>query len=397
MGRSRTTMSLVLVVVCFLAGTALSTAPTPLYPAYEARFGIGPSGVTLLFAGFAVGAIASLLVSLRVIRGADLRGVVALAAGIEAVAALALALLPSSAGFAVGRVLTGVGVGVLASSISVIIGRIAEAGPRSRSSTLALRIAPALSMGGLALGPLVSGLAAPSDPGGLRALYLSYAAVLAVGAVAARVVIPRLPAPAAAPVAARAAPRAAAPAPAPAPRRPAGWILLGAFLAFSVTGLFGALAPTLLAAMSGDVPVPVSGLVVASVFLAGAMAPQVVRGRAAGIWAGTATLVVGLVLVAGATTVGVIGLFVAAGVLSGAGAGIVFSASLRSALRSTDAATRPRASTLVFTAAYAGLAVPVVGVGLLLTAAPPALAAWLFAAAIAVGAVALRRAAPDRA
>ena len=390
MGRWRTTVSLALVVACFLSGMALSTAPTPLYPAYEARFGIGPSGVTLLFAVFAVGAIASLLASLRVLRGADLRGVVALAAGIEAVAAVALALLPSFGGFAVGRLLTGVGVGVLASSISVIIGRIAEAGPPSRSSAVALRIAPALSMCGLALGPLVSGLAAPSDPGGLRALYLAYAGVLGLGAVAARVVIPRLPAPAGAP----AAPDTA---PAPSADRPAAWTLLGAFLAFSVTGLFGALAPTLLGAMSGDVPVPVSGLVVASVFLAGAVAPQVVRGRAAGIGAGTVTLVGGLVLVAAATTAGAIGLFVAAGALSGAGAGIVFSASLRSALRSADAAGRPRAATLVFTAAYAGLAVPVVGVGLLLTAAPSALAAWLFAAAIAVGAVALRRAAPRRA
>ncbi|QIS38036.1 MFS transporter [Clavibacter capsici] len=385
MGRSRTTSSLALVVTCFLAGMALSTAPTPLYPAYEARFAIGPSGVTLLFAGFAVGAIASLLASLRVLRGIDLRAVVALAAGIEAVAAVALALLPSFAGFALGRLLTGVGVGVLASSISVIIGRIAEAGPPSRASTAALRIAPALSMCGLALGPLVSGLAAPTDPDRLRALYLAYAAVLALGAVAARVVIPPLPAPSAPPAGSAEAAR---------PARPAGWTLLGAFLAFSVTGLFGALAPTLLAAMSGDVPVPVSGLVVASVFLAGAVAPQVVRGRAAGIAAGTATLVAGLVLVAAATTAGAIGLFVTAGALSGAGAGIVFSAALRSALRSADAATRPRASTLVFTAAYAGLAVPVVGVGLLLTAAAPAAAAWLFAAAIAVGAVALRRAAP---
>jgi hypothetical protein len=387
-GRLGTTSSLALVVACFLAGMALSTAPTPLYPAYEARFGIGPAGVTLLFAGFAVGAIASLLASLRVLHGVDLRRVVALAAGIEAVAALALGLLPSFGGFAVGRLLTGVGVGVLASSISVIIGRIAEARPRSRASAVALRIAPALSMCGLALGPLVSGIAVPTDPAELRALYLMYAAVLGLGAVAAVVVIPPLP------VSARESPGSPAAAP---PDRPEGWILLGAFLAFSVTGLFGALAPTLLAAMSGAVPVPVSGSVVASVFLAGAVAPQVVRGRAAGIRAGTAALTVGLVLVAAATTAGLIGLFVVAGTLSGAGAGVVFSAALRAALGAANAATRPRASTLVFTAAYAGLAVPVVGVGVLLTVAPPALAAWLFAAAIATGAVVLRRASPRRA
>ncbi|RIJ55463.1 hypothetical protein DZF99_09095, partial [Clavibacter phaseoli] len=175
MSRTRMISSLALVVTCFLAGMALSTAPTPLYPAYEARFGIGPSGVTLLFAGFAVGAIASLLASLRVLRGVDLRVVVALAAGIEAVAAAALALLPSFGGFAVSRVLTGVGVGVLASTIVVVISRIATAGPPSRAGTAAVRVAPALSMTGLALGPLVAGAAAPDGPAGRAALYLAFA------------------------------------------------------------------------------------------------------------------------------------------------------------------------------------------------------------------------------
>ncbi|MBF4631132.1 MFS transporter [Clavibacter michiganensis subsp. phaseoli] len=389
MSRPRMISSLALVVTCFLAGMALSTAPTPLYPAYEARFGIGPSGVTLLFAGFAVGAIASLLASLRVLRGVDLRAVVALAAGIEAVAAAALALLPTFGGFAAGRVLTGIGVGVLASTIVVVIGRIASAGPPSRAAAAVVRVAPALSMTGLALGPLVAGAAAPTDPSGRAALYLAFAAVLAAGAVAAPLVIPRLPA------GGSSRPAGSAPA---ATRdvlaRPRGWALVGAFLAFSVTGLFGALAPTLLGALAGDVSVRISAAVVASVFLAGAVAPQVVPAGAVGIRGGAVILVGGVALVAVATAAGILGLFVAGGLVSGSGAGIVFSASLRAALADAAPAGRPRASTLVFAAAYAGLAVPVVGIGMLLGVLPAAAAAVLFAVAMGAGALVLWRTAP---
>jgi hypothetical protein len=176
--------------------------------------------------------------------------------------------------------------------------------------------------------------------------------------------------------------------------RPRGWALVGAFLAFSVTGLFGALAPTLLGALAGDVSVRISAAVVASVFLAGAVAPQVVPARAVGIRAGAAILVGGVALVPVATVAGILGLFVAGGLVSGSGAGIVFSASLRAALADAAPAARPRASTLVFAAAYAGLAVPVVGIGMLLGVLPAAAAAVLFAVAMGAGALVLWRTAP---
>ncbi|RIJ49635.1 MFS transporter, partial [Clavibacter phaseoli] len=173
--------------------------------------------------------------------------------------------------------------------------------------------------------------------------------------------------------------------------RPRGWALVGAFLAFSVTGLFGALAPTLLGALGGDVSMRISAAVVASVFLAGALAPQVVPAGAVGIRGGAVILVGGVALVAVATAAGVLGLFVAGGLVSGAGAGIVFSASLRAALADAAPAARPRASTFVFAAAYAGLAVPVVGIGMLLGALPAAAAAALFAVAMGAGALVLWR------
>ncbi|MCM6763366.1 MFS transporter [Rathayibacter sp. ZW T2_19] len=349
--------SLWTVVLAFVTGTALSTSPTPLYPLYERVFEIDAFGVSLVFAAFAAGALVGLLVIAPRAAGLDRRTLFALACAIQALAALVLALVPGLSGFVAGRVLTGIGVGILAPSLTVHLRALASLAPDSWSARSAVLVAPALSMLGLAVGPAVSGLVAPGDVEGATPLYLGYAVVLLCCAAIA----PRLT-------------RVGRPASSgPDPRVPVPpHALIGAFVAFSVTGLFGSLAPSLVAGIEpGTAPAAV-GAIVGVVFLAGAIAP-LVTGRVpqlASPVAGLASVVAGLSGVGGSLVLHSLGVFVVAAVVCGAGAGITFASSLRSALAAVGPAGAPRAAIAVFAAAYAGLAVPVIGVGRLLAVLP---------------------------
>jgi hypothetical protein len=79
---------------------------------------------------------------------------------------------------------------------------------------------------------------------------------------------------------------------------------------------------------------------------------------------GTGTLVAGVALLLAGATTGSLSIFVAAGTLAGAGAGLLFKGALVSATQLADPAVKGEAAAGIFLAGYIGLTLPVLGMGL---------------------------------
>ncbi len=367
---------------------ALATVPTPLYPSYARTFSIDETGTTVLFAVFALGAVTGLSV-VRARRWAHwpVRGRIVAAALLGAAAAIMLAVIPGLPAFVIGRLLSGLGVGIAAaSSVTFVTDRARGSGRHVRFWET---VAPGLAMAGLALGPSAAGLLVGTGALPRWALYVAAATVLTTSAA---LLAPRASRPV--------VPEATHGGPPPTSaagtlKRTARWPdRLGACAAFAVTGCFGALTPHLLAAGDRRPSVTEVGVVAALPFLAGAVGATVLSGF--GRWA-FPLVVTGFVLVAVSTAtapgtaVGTAAFAVGA-VIAGAGAGIVFSRSLSSALRNASPDRRGAAASDTFTCAYLGLAVPVVAVGSLLGLVPQTVVIVAFTIVLAgVGTVLLLR------
>lgn len=344
-------------------GTSLATIPTPLYPLYERETGLDALGITATFAAFAGGAIIGLVAALLASARLPRRWAYVIAAGLQASSALLMALDLGLAGFAAGRVITGIGSGLLAASGTAFVMELALGLP-ARAGGIVRAGAPALAFLGLGLGPAVAALALPSDTAGIRLLFLMVGvAVSALLAVSIRL----LPADAGrGAVTARAGVRTRLPWAAGA----------GAFAAFMTTGLFGSVTTALLS--RGGVHDALStGIFAAAVFAAGAVgvvavAPRVPHAVSA------LSLGVGLLAVAATVSAEALPALAAAALFAGSAAGVLFARSLRLAVTSAPHAAF-RQTVAVFLCAYVGLAVPVLGLGLLSRVLPLHAAVWIFA------------------
>jgi hypothetical protein len=202
-------------------------------------------------------------------------------------------------------------------------------------------VATAANIGGIGLGPLVAGLLAEFATRPLAVPYLVFELLLALAVAgtfaASETVVPR-------PV--RWRPQRAS-VPAGEGRRYAA-ACVTAFAAFAIFGLFTSLAPGFLARVLDQRSLAVAGLVTFSVFAAG-VAGQLVANRPGRLRIGIAVLLLGLTgLVAGVWLPG-FPLFLAGGLLAGAGGGVAFKGSVTTAASlaaacSTPASTRGRSS-----------------------------------------------------
>jgi MFS family permease len=140
---------------------------------------------------------------------------------------------------------------------------------------------------------------------------------------------------------------------------------LAAFAAFSLLGLFSALAPTFLAGVLHDTSHALAGAVV---FLAFAVSTgsQLASSRLPSrpvMLAGLAVFLAALGLIVAGLSAASMPLFLAGTVLSGVAVGAVFMGSLAVANRLAPAESRGRVLSTYFVFAYLGLVVPVMAVG----------------------------------
>ena len=176
------------------------------------------------------------------------------------------------------------------------------------------------------------------------------------------------------------------------------------FAAFSLLGLFSALAPTFLGSVMHEQSHAIQGAVVFGMFAAGTLT-QLLAFRVSSrgvVLAGLGLFLAGLGLIVAALALAQVALFLAGTVVAGAAVGAVFLGSLATANRLAPPGRRGQAVSAYFVACYSGLIIPVVGVGVASEfigdfAAVLALSILLAALCIFAFAGIARALAPDRA
>jgi len=382
-----------LVAAAFLATMAFSTVPAPLYPLYQAADGFSTFTVTVVFAAYAVGVALALVLAGHVSDWLGRRRVLLPALALELVAA---ALFLSGTGLAtllVARFVSGLGVGMLTATATAHLAELHAAHRPKDAGHRPQVVAVVANIGGLGAGALAAGALAQTGVAPLRLPYLVFAALLLLGAVGVLIAPETVHRPAVRPAYRPQRPRRAGGD--PAAQRLA---YTAAFAAFAVFGVFTSVAPGFVGGTLHHTSRLLAGLVVFVVFgAAAAVQAATTRVRpATRLRAGLAAQAAGLVVLTAGMLAERLDVFLVGGLVTGAGAGLLFAAA--SGTVATLAAPHQRGEALagLFLVAYLGLSLPAMGLGLLARALPQPTAMALLAGALlvllGVLAVATRRA-----
>ena len=148
------------VAFAFLIVIAFATMPSPLYSLYQTRDDLSTLTVTVVYAVFACSAIVALLCERLVVarigrRGAMLGGVATMMAAAAVI--VAWKALP---GLLVGRVITGVALGLAAGTATTYLIELRLRDDPNASVVRARTIGTSVNIGALEVGPLVAGVLA---------------------------------------------------------------------------------------------------------------------------------------------------------------------------------------------------------------------------------------------
>jgi hypothetical protein len=348
---------------------AFATLPSPLYGLYRERDGLSAFTITVVYAIFAAGTIAALLAVPAIARRIGRRGVMLVAVATMMAAAALLAAWKALPGLLLGRLITGIAVGLVAGTATTYLIELHLRRDPNGSPVRARNIGTAVNVGALGIGPLVAGCLATWVRQPLTVPYFLWIALGAV-ALAGLAGVPETGAPADAPPAAnerRTGPRARIPA-------PAGTATLAAF---SANGLFAGLSGLLLATTFHHPSHALAGATLFVVFTAGVVSQlATVRLRAQLVLAlGTFSMLVGLVLLVTAVRLSSpsLALFLIGGAFIGAGAGAVFKGTTGLVLAAAPPEQRLAMTSQLLIALFIGLSIPVIGAGVALDrgASPP--------------------------
>jgi MFS family permease len=390
------------VAFAFLIVMAFATLPSPLYGLYRIRDGLSAFTVTVVYAIFAGGTIAALLAVPFVAARVGRRGVMLGAVATMMVAASVLAAWKALPGLLVGRLITGLAVGLVAgTAITYLIELRVRENPKA-SVVRARNIGTAVNVGALGLGPLVAGCLAEWARAPLT---LSYVVFLALGAIA-------LIGLATTPETGTAAPQASAQHEARKSSRLARVVIPGALAtcaAFSANGLFAGLSGLFLAVTFGRPSHALAGATLFLVFSAGVVSQPATDGLPARrvFVLGTVSMLIGLAMLVTSVRLSTpsLTLFLLSGVSIGAGAGAVFKGTTGLVLEATPPENRLAATSNLLIALFVGLSIPVIGAGVALDrGSTPANTVLGFAILVGLGvagagallAHALRDTQPDR-
>jgi MFS family permease len=352
-----------------------TTLPTPLYGLYREQFGFSELMITVIFATYAAGVIASLLLFGRLSDQVGRRRVLLPGLALAALSAVAFLVADGLALLIVGRVLSGLSAGIFTGTATATLVDLAAPERRARA-TLVATIA---TMGGLGCGPLLAGLLSEWAGSPLRLIFWVDLALLMPASIA----IWAMPEPVAATSRPRLRPQALT---VPAEMRATfAQAALAGFAGYAVLGLFTAVAPAFLGEQLGVTSRAVVGLVVFAVFAASMvgqlMLPLVPQ--AAAMPAGCLALIAGMVSLALGLALSSLALLVLGGMIAGFGQGLGFRAGLGAVNSRAPADQRGEVASSFFVVAYTAISLPVIGVGILAQVTELRTAGLVFAAAVA--------------
>lgn len=340
--------------VC-MAGTTL---PTPLYSLYQDKLGFSELTVTVVYAVYAFGVIGVLLLAGNASDAVGRRPV--LLWGLVCAAASAVCFLCATAlgWLYAGRLLSGLSAGLFTGAATAYVMELAP----GKGSPRASFAATAANMGGLGCGPLLAGLLAQYAPWPLYLPFLVHLALLAASAavlLALRETVRERR-----PLATVRPQRPGLPPEVRAVFRPAA---LASFVGFALFGVFTSVSPAFLAQFLDVDNHAVGGLIVALAFFASIAGQSAVGriGESRSLPLGCAGLLAGLALLAAALWWQLLPLVVLSALLGGAGQGLAFRAALAQVAAASPGDRRAAVISTLFVVAYAGISLPVIGVGIL--------------------------------
>jgi hypothetical protein len=350
------TVSFWLLAALLVLLLAAASAPSPLYAVYQASWKFSPLILTVVYAVYAFGALAALLVTGRLSDHVGRRPVVVLSLLILIVAMFVFIAAQGVEALLVARALQGVGTGVATAAVSAWLLDLQP--PDSRQlGGLVGGVAPMAGLGG---GALASGLLVQYAPDPLQLVFWLLAAAFAAAVVAVLGI------------------------PDPLGRTP-GWVsslrpeiavpasVRSLFVAsgpslialWAIAGLYLSLGPSLAVSLLGFDSRVAGGLVIAALLGTGALAAAV--GRAtdprAGAIRGSLLLVAGVGITLVAVFVGSpAGLFVGS-VVAGLGFGPAFTAIVRGLSARAPADQRGALFAAIYVAVYLSFSIPAILAG----------------------------------
>ncbi|MBW0254040.1 MFS transporter [Cellulomonas sp. PS-H5] len=365
-----------LVAAAFLATMAFSTVPAPLYPLYQAADGFSTFTVTVVFAAYAVGVALALVLAGHVSDWLGRRRVLLPALALELAAAALFLSGTELATLLVARFVSGLGVGMLTATATAhlaelhAVHRPGDAGHRPQV------VAVVANIGGLGAGALAAGALAQTGVAPLRLPYLVFVALLLLGVVGVLIAPETVSRPAVRPAYRPQRPRRAGGD--PSAQRLA---YAAAFASFAVFGVFTSVAPGFVGGTLHHTSRLLAGLVVFVVFgAAAAVQAATTRVRpATRLRAGLAAQAAGLVVLTAGMLAERLDVFLVGGLVTGAGAGLLFAAASGTIAAAAAPHQRGEALAGLFLVAYLGLSLPAMGLGLLARALPQSTAMALLA------------------
>ncbi len=340
----------------FLITMLGATLPTPLYPIYEQELGFGGVMVTVIFAAYAVGVTAALLLFGRLSDQVGRRAVLLPGLVLAAVSSAVFLVPDSITALFVGRVLSGLSAGIFTGTATAALVDMAPAGRQHRYSLLGA----AVNMLGLGLGPVVAGALAEYAPAPLVLPYAVHIGMVLVAGVAVWMI--------AEPIEIPEGPVRWRPQTVSVPPEVRGVFVRAAiagFAGFAVLGLFTAVSPAFLTQVLGVSDHLVTGLVVFTL-LGASTVGQVASSRVGlrpALLIGCAALVVGVLVVGAGLALATLWVLVAGAAVAGVGQGMSFRAGLGAVNAGSPPERRSEVASSFFLVLYVGISLPVIGEG----------------------------------
>lgn len=361
-GQQRQRSGFWIVAYAFLIVMAVATLPSPLYGLYRVRDDLSAFTITVIYAIFAAGTIVTLGRVPWIAGRVGRRGVMLAAVATMMVAGGLLAVWKDLPGLLIGRLLTGVAVGLAAgTAITYLIELQTRANPTA-SVVRARTIGTSVNVGALGIGPLIAGCLAQwaSWP-----LTLAYLVFIALGAIAlvGLAAVPETGSPG------QGVQSVSRPAGSQRPRLPVP-AAAATLSAYSAMGLFAGLSGLFLATTLGHPSHALSGATLFLVFSCGVASQLATTNVPASqvLALGTMSMLVGLVLLVTSVRLSTpsLALFLLAGALIGAGSGAVFKGTTGIVLEAAAPEHRLAMTSALLIALFIGLSVPVIGAGIAL-------------------------------
>jgi MFS family permease len=345
------------VAIAFFILMAFGTAPTALWPLFEAHDGFGTTVVTIAFAAMVVGAAASFMTFGHLSDRLGRRRIIIPALLVGLAGIIIITVWQTLPGLLVGRFVNGIGVGLMASTATAYLSDLYyESHPDRRGSARPALIATAANLGGLAMGPVLAGLLAQFAPAPLVTPFVLLGVGMLVFAILTSI------SPETVDRERRRTERASRIAFQP---RQGRTFIIGAasgMIAFAVFGLFSAVGAIVTSQVLGLHSPLISAASPFAVFASSAILQLALGARPLRfvIMLGSVLLGIGLVLTTVTLFMPSLWMFLVAAVLAGGGGGLLFKAGLTITVMSAVQRSRAGVLALYFAIVYLGMGIPAV-------------------------------------